>query len=190
MTRIGRVDLQFGPIRDFGHQWRVFSGNYLSCSLMVAVLLPSPHTRTEPFAERFILDTGSPVTFIQAATLKRILHVPVEELQLEVQEFKDRPDANGAPERGLILPGLEFPTLGIQLPKAYVRLVDHPFGLLGTDFLAAFRMEFDPCKKRAVLTPIDPVPGCPGRSRCCGWAVSLQAWLSLCCSGEPCIGLP
>ncbi|MCS7240752.1 MAG: hypothetical protein NZ651_05870 [Candidatus Bipolaricaulota bacterium] len=78
----------------------------------------------------------------------------MEELPLEVKEFRDRPDADGAPEQALILPGLEFPTLGVRLPRAYVRLVEQPFGLLGTDFLANFRMEFDPRKKQAVLTLI------------------------------------
>lgn len=154
MTKMSRIELQFGPIRNFGERWRVFSGNYLSCNLLVVAFLPEPHGRLGPFCERFILDTGSPVTFIQEATLRRVLYVPMEDLQLEIVEFKDRPDAEGTPERALILPGLEFPDLGIQLPRAYVRLVDQPFGLLGTDFLANFQMEFDPRKKRAVLTLI------------------------------------
>ncbi|MCX7750988.1 MAG: retroviral-like aspartic protease family protein [Candidatus Bipolaricaulota bacterium] len=150
-----RIELQFGPLYHFGEQWRVFSGNYLSCNLLVVAFLPDPHGKTEPFIERFILDTGSPVTFIQATTFRRNLHVPMGDLQLEVQEFKDRPNAEGSPERALILPGLEFPTLGVRLLRAYVRLTEQPFGLLGTDFLANFRMEFDPREQRAVLTLLE-----------------------------------
>lgn len=155
MKKTKPLELQFKPVREFGEKWRVFSGKYLTCSLFVVAVLPAPQGRTGPFCERFILDTGSAVTFIREATLSRVFDVSFGEIGLEEQVFGNRLAADGSPERAKIIPRLEFPSLGVRLSRAFARSMDEPFGLLGTDFLEMFRMEFDPRDQRAVLTLLD-----------------------------------
>lgn len=156
-TEDRKLELDFGPVSEFGEKWRNFRGKYLTCCLWVEVDLglvmhdvDSQH-RYARFSDRFALDTASPVTFVRKEHLLRVLSVPFEELPFEGQVFHGRPTPDGGCEKGWILPELAFPQLGIRLKKAYISGEDHPFGLLGTDFLEHFHLDFDPGKRRAIL---------------------------------------
>jgi len=152
MERKKQLELRFRPIGEFGDErWRKFSGKYLTCTLCVAVEIPS-WGQIGPFREFFILDTGSAATFIREDTFRKVLEIPFEDLELQEQEFSERITSEGVPERAKILPGVFFPQIGLKLPRAFLRSWGYPFGLLGTDFLEHFRMEFDPHKGYAILT--------------------------------------
>lgn len=160
-----RVELEFGPVREFGEKWRCYKGNYLTRSLYVRLSLKDKRGERHLIEcwERFALDTGSPVTFLRKDTVFRALNVHFDDLELEEQVFGSRKTGEGSYEKGWRIQGLGFPQLGLVLKEAYISAEDRPFSLFGTDFLEHFFMVFDPVARKAVSIRCDIPNSLPER---------------------------
>lgn len=148
------LKFDFRPVRELGPCYREYSGQYLVQSLAVRTVVSDKqgNEHTIWYSQFFALDTASPVTFLNKEDLERCLPVAFEQLNLNSQEFGGRMGTDDRNEIGWCLGELEFPNIGIRLPRAFISADDRPFGLLGTDFLQHFCMRFDPSKRRAWLT--------------------------------------
>jgi hypothetical protein len=160
--------LRLEEVREFGKEYRKFKGKYLVCSLHIKANVCDKTGRLYEVSlcERFVLDTGSPVTIIRQKEFERVCPVPIEELRLEVTPVGTKRGTEMYKEELLRIPGLFFPHLGLKLEEAFLSKEDRPFSLLGTDFLENFRLVFDPKSKAAKLRLLMHIGGENAKKDC------------------------
>jgi hypothetical protein len=160
--------LRLEEVREFGKEYRKFKGKYLVCSLHIKANVCNKTGRLYEVSlcERFVLDTGSPVTIIRRKEFERVCPVPIEELRLEVTPVGTKRGTEMYKEELLRIPGLFFPHLGLKLEEAFLSKEDRPFSLLGTDFLENFRLVFDPKCKAAKIRLLMHIGGENAKKDC------------------------
>lgn len=143
-------EMDFKFVCEFGEKHRKFGGRYLVTTLFVEFTL---WDESLSFAKQFILDTGSPVTFIRRNTFEKNSCNPLSSLEEEEFGPIDRPIMKARRIPSVV----RLPRVSIELPKVYITPpeYDKPFGLLGTDFLENFFLQFDPQMAKAYFLCVD-----------------------------------
>ena len=109
-----------------------------------------------PFCDSFILDTGSPITWIRRERVEKCYETPLSEFGQTKTSWSG---SDGKLDRPLEVQRVRFPHIELELPNAFItkKEYDKPFGLLGMDFLMNWIIRFDPSPgvKKAVLDRIE-----------------------------------
>lgn len=109
-----------------------------------------------PFCDSFILDTGSPITWIRRERVEKCAETPLSQFHQARTSWSGFDGKLGQP---LEVQRVRFPHIELELPKAFITKeeYDKPFGLLGMDFLMKWVIHFNPSPgvKRAVLDRIE-----------------------------------
>lgn len=124
-------------------------GKYLICGLniLVYVLDKIGQKHRIEYKEQFIVDTGSPATFLRQSEFERVVPLPLEDLCLEKEVIGPEDDR----EEVYQLFDFYVPALEVSLPRVFLSRKKRPFSLLGTDFLEHFQFVFSPRERAALL---------------------------------------
>ena len=124
-------------------------GKYLVCNLniVVHVLDKGDRKHRVEYMEQFIVDSGSPATFLRQSEFERVAPLPLEDLCLEKETIGPEDDQ----EEVYRLFDFYVPDLNVFLPKVFLSRRKRPFSLLGTDFLEHFQFVFNPRERAALL---------------------------------------
>jgi hypothetical protein len=108
------------------------------------------------FCDSFILDTGSPITWIRRERVEKCAGTPLSQFRQAKTSWRG---FDGKLVKPLEVQRVRFPHIELELPKALItnEEYDKPFGLLGMDFLMNWIIHVDPSPgvKKAVLDRIE-----------------------------------